>query len=141
MKRSAFLKRVVLCILACAVGGSCQSPALPEVQRLTYNGGKRTLDLTIFADRPALSHAWRNGKATAVATADGWVTIQIQAASGLGPVAYRWRWHAVNGMAANDPTAGSWRRMEQDGGHSALVSGTSTIPYPAQAVLQLRQDP
>lgn len=137
-------RKVVQSLLAglgaiCLLSG-CQSAPAPEVQRLVYDGGRRSLDLTIVADHPTLAKRWRNGRAVATSTSDGWVTVQIHGVSGVGPVAYRWQWQSATGMTATNPATAAWRRLEAQGGHPVVMSGTSTLPYPAQAVLQLRFD-
>lgn len=118
----------------------CQAPPAPEVQRLLYDGGRHSLDLTIVADHPTLAKRWRNGRAVATSTSEGWVTVQIHGVSGAGPVGYRWQWHSASGMTATNPATAAWRRLEPQGGHPAVLAGTSTLPHPAQAVLQLRRE-
>jgi hypothetical protein len=135
-----FIQSLFAGIAAAALLSGCQSAPAPEVQRVVYDGGRRSLDLTIVADHPRLAKRWRNGRAVAINAADGWVTLQIHGVSGVGPVAYRWQWHAASGMTATNPATAAWRRLEAESGHPVVMSGTSSIPYPAQAVLQLRFD-
>lgn len=118
---------------------SCQHAPVPP-QQVVYDGGKHSLEFIVVPESNQMAGRFRHGSASATSSAEGFVTLQVQAVSSMWPLAYRFEWQGADGMMAMDPSANAWRRMEQDSGHPVVLTGTSTARFPARATLRIRKD-
>ncbi len=118
---------------------SCQHAPIPP-QQVVYDGGKHSLEFVVVPESSQMAGRFRHGSASATSSAEGFVTLQVQAVSSMWPLAYRFEWQGADGMMAMDPSANAWRRMEQDSGHPVVLTGTSTTRFPARATLRIRKD-